>query len=47
MVRTFNFIRIAAAALVLLPWFVFKWASDYVGNAAELASEAWREAGKL
>lgn len=47
MVKTLNFLRIVAASIALLPWLAFKWASDYVGNAVELAKEAWREAGKV
>jgi hypothetical protein len=47
MVRTLNFLRIVAASVALLPWVAFMCASDYVGQAVELAKEAWREAGKL
>lgn len=47
MKQAFNFLRIVVASVALLPWLAFMWASDYVGNAVELAKEAWREAKKL
>ncbi len=45
--RTLNFLRIVTASVVLLPWLAFMWVSNYIGQAVELAKEAWWEAGKL
>lgn len=42
-----NFVRIVAVTAACLPWLLFRSAMDYIGEAVDLAKEAWREADKL